>query len=299
MKRIKGFFGLLKSFAVIFFLASCEDVVQIKLDEGSKLYVIDAFVNDLEGTQTIRVTTNDSYFSNRQAPPVGNAQVMLKDLTAGRTYLFEYSGNGNYVYNVPAGDSIAIVDHQYQLDVTIDGSVYTSLTTQRRTAGIDSIAVIDLGDSGFGPPASDTARSYFCMLYAKDKVDHNSDYYWVKTFRNDTLFNGAADINISIDGTNGPVTDIGVDSIAFTPPITFLGFKEYRSGNTCRVEIHSTSKETYFFFIQAALQINNGGLFATTPENVKTNITTPSDAKTKAIGWFNMATVKSKTVTIP
>jgi len=41
---------------------------KLKLDEGSKLYVIDAFVNDLRSNQTIRVTTNDSYFSDRELP---------------------------------------------------------------------------------------------------------------------------------------------------------------------------------------------------------------------------------------
>jgi hypothetical protein len=91
----------------------------------------------------------------------------------------------------------------------------------------------------------------------------------------------------------------GIDSTGFTPPITFLGFKQYQKGWSCKVEIHSISKETYFFFLQAAAQINNGGLFATTPENVKTNIVTPSDAKTKGIGWFNMATVASKKIVVP
>lgn len=279
-------------------LTSCEDVVQIKLDEGSKLYVIDAFVNDMEGTQTIRVTTNDTYFSNRQAPPVANAAVVLKDLT-GKTYLFEYSGNGNYVYNVNQNDSIALVDHQYELNVTVDGTTYTSLTTQKRTAGIDSLVAMDMADAGFGPPpVQDSIPTYVCMLFAKDRTDLNIDYYWIKTLRNDTLFSGPADINISIDGTNGAVGDAGVDSLSFTPPITFLGFKEYRSGNSCEVQIHSIARETYYFFVQAAAQINNGGLFATTPENVKTNIRTPGEAKTKAIGWFNMATVARKKVTV-
>jgi hypothetical protein len=85
-----------------------------------------------------------------------------------------------------------------------------------------------------------------------------------------------------------------VDSTDFTPPITFLSFKAYRLNSTCKVEIHSLSKEAYFFFLQAQTQINNGGLFATTPENVKTNIITPKNAKTKGIGWFNMASVDSK-----
>jgi hypothetical protein len=293
---MKTIFKYLSLALAIFFLGSCEDVVQIKLDEGSKLYVIDAFVNDLPGSQVIRVTTNDSYFSNRVAPPVAGANVVLKDLTDGSQYVFNDAGNGNYVYNAGPTEVIAKKDHQYELNVSVEGATYTSLTVQKRTAVLDSIsAEYNDGTGGFGPPNP----AYFCGLWAKDKVDNTPDYYWIKTFRNDTLFDGSGDINICIDGTGGPVNDPSLDSIFFTPPATFLGFKQYQSGNTCRVEIHSISHDTYFFFVQAQAQINNGGLFATTPENVKTNIVTPAEAKTKAIGWFNMASVVTKTKTIP
>src|SRR3954470_18000152 len=98
MKTIFKFLLLTSS---LFFLNSCQDVVQIKLDEGSKLYVIDAFVNNLPGKQTIRVVSNDSYFSNREAPAVPNAIVILKDLTTNVDYAFNYSSNGNYDYSGP------------------------------------------------------------------------------------------------------------------------------------------------------------------------------------------------------
>lgn len=271
-------------------LSSCEDVVQIKLDEGSKLYVIDAFVNDLRTNQTIRITSNDSYFSNKAAPAVSDASVVLKDLTLNQQYVFNYTGGGNYVYNLSSGDTISRVNHQYQLEVTINGVTYTSLTIQKRAAIIDSIgSYVNDNQGGFGSPSTDT--TYYCLLYARDVADAETDYYQIKTFRNDTLFSGSGDINISIDGTNGAVTNAGTDYVDFTPPGIFLGFKQYRKNNKCRVEIHSISRETYFFFIQAFNQINNGGLFATTPENVKTNIITPDGVKTKAIGRFNMASV--------
>jgi hypothetical protein len=295
MKTIFKFL-LLSSSLVL--LNSCQDVVQIKLDEGSKLYVIDAFVNNLPGKQTIRVVTNDSYFSNREAPPVPDASIILKDLTSDKQFAFTYSGNGNYEYNVVSPDTLAKIGHQYELNVTLDGVTYTSLATQKRTATIDSISAEynDGSGGGFGPPQK---PYYLCGLWAKDKVDNNTDYYWVKTFRNDTLFSGPSDINICIDGTGGPVTSTDLDSVYFTPTATFLGFKHYQSGNSCKVEIHSISHDTYFFFVQAQAQINNGGLFATTPENVRTNIVTPSGSKTKAVGWFNMATVVSKKIVIP
>lgn len=268
-------------------LASCENVVQIKLDEGSKLYVIDAFVNNLDTTQVIRITTSSSYFSNSVAPPVTNAIVVLKDLTDNKSYSFQYTSNGNYIFE-PQHDSIAKINHQYELNVTIDGHTYTSLATQKRTASIDSIYAMDM--SQFGEVDE---NEVMLVLAAKDKVDKNTDYYWIKTFRNDTSLFGPNNIVNSIDGTSGAVTEAeGIDSLAFTPPSVYLGY--FRKGAVCKVEIHSISRDTYYFFTQVSTQINNGGLFATTPENIKTNIVTPTNASTKAVGWFNMASVASK-----
>lgn len=282
--------------ASLFLLTSCEDVVQIKLDEGSKLYVIDAFVTNLRENQTIRVITNDSYFNNREAPPITNAVVVLKDLTINQSYNFNYTSNGNYVYSLQTIDTIARINHQYELNVTIDGNTYTSLATQKRTAVIDSISsTLNNGQGGFG-----TAKPYYeCFLWARDKVDNVADYYWIKTFRNDTLFDDPGDLNTAVDGTGGEVANVGVDTIDFTPPAVFLGFQRYQSGDICKVEIHSISRETNNFLFQAVTQIQNGGLFATTPENVRTNIVTPKGIKTKAVGWFNMATVTSKVKLVP
>ena len=283
---------LIKTFALglVIMLSSCTDVVQIKLDEGSKLYVIDAFVNNTFDTQKIRVVTNDTYFSNREAPAVTNAQVLLKDLTDNKNYSFSYSDNGYYIYQVKNLGEISKINHQYELNVTIDGVTYTSLTTQKRPAGIDSIqSIYDDGTSGFGG-----SQPYWnCLLWAKDRVDNVTDYYWIKTFKNDTL-QDKNQLNLCIDGTGGPVSGLEVDYVYFTPPATFLGFDRFKLNDKINVEVHSITRDTYFFFVQAQAQISNGGLFATTPENVKTNIVSPKDAKTKAIGWFNMASVASK-----
>jgi hypothetical protein len=134
-------------------LSSCEDVVQIKLDEGSKLYVIDAFVNNLRTNQTIRVLNNDTYFSNSEPAPVTNASVILKDLTTNTDYTFNYTSKGNYVFTLAPTDTISKIGHQYELNVVIDGYTYRSLFLQKRTASLDTIlAIYNEGDGGFGSP---------------------------------------------------------------------------------------------------------------------------------------------------
>ena len=288
MKRI---FYFLLLFAMMNLISSCEDVVQVKLDEGSKIIVIDAFVNDKPETQTVIVRENDTYFSNREAPPVSTAEVVLKDLTANKQYTFTYKSGGRYEYDGSSQPAIAGINHLFELNVKIGSDTYTSLSTQKRTAVIDSIsAIYNDGSGGFGP----TEPYYLCFLWARDKVDQTADYYWIKTYRNDTLFAEPGDLNVCIDGTGGPVYDSSADTLDFTPPAVYLGFNSYKKGDQCKVEVHSVSRECYNFLIQAVTQIQNGGLFATTPENVRTNISTPEGAVTKAIGWFNMAGVASK-----
>ncbi len=278
-------------FSALVCFSSCEDVVQVKLDEGSKLYVIDAFITNQNQVQTVLITQSDNYFSNQEAPAVSGAQVLLTDLTTNAQYTFTYTSDGRYVYDSGTQPAIDGINHVFELKVNINGTDYTAMSTQKRTAVIDSIsAIYNDGSGGFGS----TEPFYNCLLWARDKVDQSADYYWIKTYRNDTLFGGPEDLNTSIDGTNGEVFDPNADTLDFTPPGIFLGFNSYQKNDVCKVEIHSISRECNNFLNQAVAQIQNGGLFATTPENVRTNIVTPSGAATKAIGWFNMASVVSK-----
>jgi hypothetical protein len=286
------FSSILVLIAFSFFFTSCEEVVQVDLEKGAKKYVIDAFINDLSGTQKVRVIENSEFFLAEEPPAVTHANVVLKDLTSGIAYQFTNEGNGYYIYNVGVSDTMAKTDHQYELNVTIDGYLYKAISTKKRAAIVDTIApeLIPPG-SGFGTPTTDSL--WFCTLEAYDITGINTDYYWVKTFRNDSLLFGPGDISVCVDGTGGPVMLEGVQFTEFTAPATWLGFNLFPRGSTCKAEVHSISLDTYNFFNQANTQINNSGLFATTPENIKTNIITPSDAPIKATGWFNMASVAS------
>ncbi len=293
-------------FTSVILLSSCEDVIQIKLDKGGKLVVIDAFVDDLRKPQVVRVLNNTDYFSDQSSEPISNAQVVLKDLTANKSYTFTYAGNGNYQFNITPADTIAKPNHQYELNVTVNGTLYKALATQKRRAIASKIdlkkdysfidtslvflgimdTLIEQTPIGNGP----AEKFYTTLLFAVDIADNNPDYYRIKTFRNDTLFNKTNDLLLCIDGTGGEVYNSPDPFNLFSPPVTFLGFQKYQKNDKCKAEIHSLSKEAYNFFLQAQLQVTNSGLFATTPENVRTNIISPTGA-TKGVGWFNMASV--------
>jgi hypothetical protein len=277
---VKLFFGLI----ICGYFTSCEDVVQVKLDQGSKLLVVDAFINDMRSTQKVRLTYTDSYFSGQNPPGAVGAKVVLNDLTNNKVFTFTDIGNGDYNYNINTPDTIGYVGHNYQLQITYNGYVYTSLQTEHRTTSVDSIGIKYSSGDAFNK------QGYYCEMWAFDKPGPVSDYYWIKAFRNGVFFNKGSEINVAIDGASGS----GADGFLFIPPIargiTPTG-EVYQSNGVCRAEIHSLSKETYYFLTQVKSQTTNSGLFATTPENIQTNITTPAGCPLQAIGWFNVAAV--------
>jgi len=281
MKAIKTVLFIL----VVIGFTSCEDVIQVKLDEGDPIITIDAFVNDMRSPQKVRLTFTNGYFSQTPNSPVTGATVKVKDLTSGLEYNFTDNNDGNYVFNLNTTDTLGRVGHNYELTVTHSGNVFTSTTRMNRTAQVDSIISEFKEGGGF----ADTDPGYDMSFLGFDIPGDTIDYYWIKSYRNGIFFNKGGDINICADGAFGN----GADGFPFIPPIAqgITPFGErFQKNDVCRVEIHSINLETYNFLTQVQTQTTNTGLFATSPENVKTNIKSSSE-KIKVVGWFCMSAV--------
>jgi hypothetical protein len=281
----------MKSIKIVLFIlvvigfTSCEDVIQVKLDQGDPIITIDAFLNDMRSQQKVRLTFTNGYFSQTPNSPVTGATVKVKDLTSGLEYNFTDNNDGNYVFNLNTTDTLGRVGHNYELTVTHSGNVFTSTSRMNRTAQVDSIISEFNEGGGFG----DTDPGYDMSFLGFDIPGDTIDYYWIKSYRNGVFFNKGGDINICADGAFGN----GADGFPFIPPIAqgITPFGErFQKNDICRVEIHSINLPTYNFLTQVQTQTTNTGLFATSPENVKTNIKSSSE-KIKVVGWFCMSAV--------
>jgi hypothetical protein len=281
MKAIKTVLFIL----VVIGFTSCEDVIQVKLDQGDPIITIDAFLNDMRSQQKVRLTFTNGYFSQTPNSPVTGATVKVKDLTSGLEYNFTDTNDGNYVFNLNSTDTLGRVGHNYELTVTHQGNVFTSTSRMNRTAQVDSIISEFKEGGGFG----DTDPGYDMSFLGFDIPGDTIDYYWIKSYRNGVFFNKGGDINICADGAFGN----GADGFPFIPPIAqgiTPNGERFQKNDICRVEIHSINLPTYNFLTQVQTQTTNTGLFATSPENVKTNIKSSSE-KIKVVGWFCMSAV--------
>jgi hypothetical protein len=282
MKTLKLFLLL----TGVFFFTSCEDVIQVKLDEGDPMVTIDAFINDMQSQQKVRMTYTDNYFSQAPNEPIRGATVNLKDLTTGLDYVFSDNNNGDYV--LTPTDTFR-VGHEYELTVTHQGIVYKSNSRMNRTTGIDTLVSEFREGGGIG----NAEPGYKFAFLGFDPPGDTIDYYWIKSYRNGVFFNKGGDINICANAAYGE----GADGFPFITPIaeSITPFGEvFQKFDVCRVEIHSINLETYNFLTQVFTQTTNSGLFATSPENVKTNIKNITNAKVKVVGWFCMSAVGFK-----
>lgn len=264
---------------------SCEDVVQVDLDQGDPIITIDAFVNDMRSQQKVRLTYTDGYFSQKANDPIKGASVVIRDMTSGTNYVFTDNNDGNYIYDIFPADTLGRVGHNYELTVTHQGNVYKSSSRMNRTSQVDSLLVEFKEVGAFGGE-----EGYDFAFLGFDAPGDTVDYYWIKSYRNGVFFNRGGDINICADAAYGQ----GADGFPFITPIaqgiTPRG-ERFKKNDICRVEILSINLETFNFLTQVQTQTTNTGLFATSPENVKCNITNTTSSSTKVVGWFCMSAI--------
>ncbi|HXU26659.1 MAG TPA: DUF4249 family protein [Bacteroidia bacterium] len=276
-------------------VSSCTNVIQVTVPSGSTLMVVDAFINNKPEAQKVRLTTTADYFSNAPTPPVLGATVTLNDLTSNITYTFTPDGNGNYVYTPLINDSMAVITHKYQLNISYNGNSYIALSTLNRTTTVDSIIFRSTGRDLVGAYPNDTTtpRRFFPLVIAKD-LSGADDFYWLRVYKNGVFYNQPNQLKSFQDAGYA-----GTDGEHFNPQFSFFQLTSsenpiYRY-DVCTIEILSIDKNTNEYLGQLQTQLTNSqnGLFAVTPENVKTNIQQTAGTQ-KAIGWFNMGASSSK-----
>ncbi len=270
--------------------ASCEDVIQVSVDQGPPKLVVDAFVSNTIKPQTIRLTRSINYFdSSGSEPGVEGATVLLVDTSTFKIFPFTDQGQGEYVFNPnpTTGDTFTI-GRSYTLLIASGSDTFVSFSTLHRTTQVDSFMKIPV--EGNGPPFI-TTGCYLDMI-AYD-LPGPGDFWWVKTYRNDTFQNRIDQLNLAADMGN---TNNGLDGGMFIYPVR-TGISDrtrsFQAGEEVRVEIHSISREAYYWFLLVQNENFNGGLFATPPANIPTNIVNINPAKkTPLAGFFCMTAAK-------
>jgi hypothetical protein len=281
-------FLFLALFAIL--ISSCEDPIDIDLDQGESQLVVDGFVNNLNQKQTIRLTMSSPYFDNSPSNSVKGAIVTLSD-DLGRQITFTEESNGNYTFMPQEADSFCAVGRNYSLSIQYKGEEFIAQSQVNPVPKIDSIISVKEKNP------FDNSDFYQAEFFATD-FKARRDFYWIRTIYNDTIKKlGNAD-NIS----DGSFSGTAVDGLPFIFPIRRAINKEnetYKVGDTISMQLLSINEATYDFLFDVFSQTTNGGLFATPPYNVRTNIKNKNTSSSvKAVGWFCASQISSAGVRI-
>ncbi len=257
-------------FVVAVFLTSCEDVVDVDLNESAPRLVIDASINWQKGTagnlQTVRLTTTAGYFENT-IPTVSNATVFITDANGTVFNFTENPGTGNYICN----DFVPELNRNYVLTVVHEGETYTASETLKPVPPIDMIT--QRNDGGF--VGEDIEIKTF---FTDDATTH--DYYLIKYQPSYSVI---------------PEFDISSDEFFQGNQYSdFFSSEDLTSGDTLGISLRGISEQYYNYMDILSNITGGGGPFQAPPANLKGNIVNQTNFNNYAFGYFSVSEMDSR-----
>jgi hypothetical protein len=282
---------LILSILSIVMLSSCEDVVQIGLKSSEKRLAVDAWLSNKAGEQLIKLRFTAPYLDTLPAPPIKGATVNVTDNT-GKVFVFtDELNDGNYIWKPTGNEIFGKIGNSYTLQIAFEGETYEAVSKLNPVPPIDSISL------EFRTEQLGRDDGYYAILNAFD-FPEIGNAYWIKTFKNGKFLKKPGEVNTAYDAG---FRNSGVNNQAFIVPIA-EGLNPnpddqeppYIIGDSVRAEIWSINEEGYTFLNQLVGELTNGGLFATIPANISSNIKNKNAGSSKvAVGFFSVSAVSA------
>ena len=260
-------------------LTSCVDVIKLDVPEAAPLLAVDGQLTDQGRPATVQLSLTQPYFKDGALPAVRGAALTLPDDLGGTDVLRETATPGLYR---GTGSVLGRSGGSYVLTIVADGQTYRAETEIRRTPPVDSIGLeFKTQQLGFD-------EGWYGLHYGPE-LPGKGDYYRFKSYKNGVLYNKPDELITTSDEF---VVGRYISGIA-------LSGDPLKRGDKFKVELLSIPRDYYYFLNEVTEQINNVGLFATSPANVRTNVrnTQPGSAKV-AVGYFAGYTVRADSVVV-
>lgn len=270
-------------------LTSCEDVIDLNSATGPPQLVVDGWITNQPGAQTIRLSWSAGYFDNNAAKAITGAEVTVTD-DRGKLYVFKDSANtGKYVWGSSSKDTLGHIGRKYTLKVINGADVYTSVSEIKRVPLVDSV-VYQKETLPFKPDKG-PKEGFIASFYARDFAGAG-DTYWIKPVISGKVQVGnPTTISIAYDAAFS--AGAPSDGLIFILPLrqSITTDSLYSAGASVGVELHSITNEAFDFLKQVGEQAANGGLFAVPIQNIKSNVVNVNPAGPKPLGFFGTSAV--------
>ena len=244
-------------------LFSCEDVVDVELEEAEPRLVVEASllwdIDEINNEQYIKLTTTAPFFNNK-VPAAQGATVSVFD-EKGTEYIFEEVEDGNF--------KNAEIDPQlnmtYRLVINYKGEVYEATEQFIPTPQLLYVEQEDQG--GF------TGEDIELKTFYQDP--EGIENFYLFRFYEKTL---------SLQIYDDRFTD---GSLTFA----YYSDEDLESGDDVGLEIQGISENfyEYMYILRSQAGTSNGGPFQTQPTTVRGNIVNITNPENFAFGYFRLS----------
>jgi len=247
---------------------SCEDVVEIELNESDPRLVIEANLYLLENGDSlteVRLTLSAPFYDN-DIPIVSNASVIIKE--NGNIHILEYAEEGIYIGNFPLG-----YDIDYTLEVNYNNELYTATQQLIPVASIDYIE--QNNDGGFNGDEIEL------KIFFTDPPGEENFYFFEAYSEKGGVEDSFSDV--FFDGNQ-------IFAIYFADDL--------EAGDNVQMRLYGVDEQFYDFMILLFQQNESGGPFETQPTTVRGNIINIDNPDNFPFGYFRISNVSEESYTI-
>ncbi|WP_194768569.1 DUF4249 family protein [Tamlana sp. I1] len=247
-------------------IVSCEDVIEIDLDNADPRLVIDASLSWEKGTtgsnQFIKLTLTAPYFSET-IPPATGASVTVTDSNNNTFIFIENDDSGVYMTN----NFIPAINEVYNLTIEYENETYIATETLVPVVPIDYIE--QKNDGGF------SGEDIEIKAYYTDPVGDENFYLFEFVSQNRSSINLEVYDDEFSDGNQ---------------IFAFYSNDEIEPGDDLIIRNSGISKQTYQFTYILLEQTNgnSGDPFETTPATVRGNCVNTTNPEHFPFGYFRV-----------
>ena len=248
---------------------TCEDVIDVDLNEAEPRLVIEASINWYKGTagneQSIKLSLSAPFFED-SIPPANGAIIQITDSNNNIFSFIEESDTGIYINN----DFIPEIEGEYNLTITYNDEVYTGTETLISVVPIDFVEQID--DGGF------TGEDIEIKTYFTDPANIDNYYF----------FEYISDIPVV------PSLDVLDDEFIDGNQIfAYYTEEDLASGDEVIMRHFGVSRQFYEFMFILLQQGSDqgGGPFQTQPATVRGNCVNTTNPDNYPLGYFRLSEV--------
>lgn len=260
-------FGMLL-FLLLF--SSCEEVIELNLNDAAKKYVIEATLTNQANGAKVLISQTKSYADENEFIGVSGAIVEITDETGNTTRLTETAKKGIYTNATLKGSPTK----NYKLKVLVGGETYTANSTMPAIVKLDDIYAYELN-------LFDGPRLYTHIRYTDPKDVKN--FYRFLEYKNNVYTK-------SIMVANDEFTD-GKQINRTIFPYKFDEESRLRKGDKIKLEFLNIDEPIYNYWFS----VKDGAQRASdsaAPANPASNI------KGGAIGYFSAHTYQTLSYTV-